>query len=386
MNSIPYIPGLDDVPAKKSSVSSLDGEQGILAYRGYRIEELASQSNFEETAWLLLYGELPTKVQLKNFKQAIRTSMKLSADLVKVLKSLPKNTHPMKVLQVAVASAALKPVSVAKYQKDPATTKIIEQQCIAYLGIVGAIVAGWQRVRQGKAVLPPKSNWSFAQNFYYQMFGRASTEAETRMVDSCLVLHAEHTMNASTFATMVCGSTLAELPFVVATGVGTLAGPLHGGANERVIHMLHSIKGVALVRDYIKNKLEKKEVIWGMGHREYKVKDPRAKVLQKLLVEFEESKGRKPPKDFLIALEVEKVCEELLGHKGVFPNVDFYSGILYRELGIPIDQYTPIFAVSRIAGWLAHWREQIVDNRIFRPTQLYQGSSIRNYSSIAQRS
>lgn len=382
---IPYSPGLDNVPAKESGVSSLDGINGILAYRGYRIEDLANHSDFEEVSWLLLNGELPNKNQLKSYRKKLIKAMMPNPDTIKLLRALPKKTHPMQALQVAVASILVKKLPLASYSKDDKVRQAVEKQCVMFLAQLASIVASYERIRKGKPVIKPKLEYSFAKNFYYQMFGVLPSDIEERMVSACLVLHAEHTMNASTFATMVAGSTLAEAPFVVATGIGTLAGPLHGGANERVVHMLKEIPELSKVRKYITSKLANKEVIWGMGHREYKVKDPRANVLQSLLYELEVSKKGKLAKAFEIAVHVEKVCEELLSHKGVFPNVDFYSGILYRELKIPVDQYTPIFAVSRTAGWLAHWLEQLQKNKIFRPTQVYQGVNFRNYVSLGDR-
>ena len=383
--TIPYVPGLDNVPSKISKVSSLDGKRGILAYRGYSIEQLSEKSNFEETIWLLLYGELPNKVQLKKFSAKLIKFMAPSKDLIKLQRCLNKKTHPMKALQIAVSAIPVRRLLLADYKNDDKVRVAIENQCVLFLAQVASLTASFERIRSGKSVLKPNPKISFASNFYYQLFGKLPNEVEERMIDACLILHAEHTMNASTFATMVCGSTLSEAPFVISTGIATLAGPLHGGANERVVHMLKEIPSVAKARDYIKSKLSKKEVIWGMGHREYKVKDPRANVLQKLLYELKELKKGKIAKGFDIAVAVEKICEELLAHKGVFPNVDFYSGILYRELKVPIDQYTPLFAVSRTSGWLAHWLEQIESNKIFRPTQVYEGSDFREYVPLDQR-
>jgi citrate synthase len=203
-------------------------------------------------------------------------------------------------------------------------------------------------------------------------------------MDTCFVLHAEHTINASSFAAMVAGSTLAMPSYVIAAAIGTLAGPLHGGANERVIQMLEEIGKPENARAWLEKKLAAKETIWGMGHREYKVKDPRATLLQKLMKELAESRGGLSP-IFETALALEESCEESLAPKGIYPNVDYYSGILYREIGIPPDQFTSIFAISRTAGWLAHWREQVAENRIFRPTQVYTGEDTRAYIPISDR-
>jgi citrate synthase len=204
-------------------------------------------------------------------------------------------------------------------------------------------------------------------------------------MDTCLILHAEHTINASTFATLVAGSTLASPYSVIAGAIGTLSGPLHGGANERVIEMLQAIGSPEKVNSWLDERLAKKKKIWGFGHRVYKVKDPRAQILQKLMQRLAAERGGKLSPLFETAQALEEAATERLGHKGVNANVDFYSGILYRELGIPTDQFTPLFAVSRSAGWLAHWREQLSDNRIFRPTQVYVGSPLRQYITLPER-
>jgi citrate synthase len=206
-----------------------------------------------------------------------------------------------------------------------------------------------------------------------------------KILDVCLILHAEHTINASTFSVLVTGSTLANPYGVIAGAIGTLSGPLHGGANQRVLEMLDEIGDEKNAEAYIDKKLANKEVIWGMGHREYKTKDPRATILQGLVDKLREDRGGDVNPLMVTAKEVERIAEDRLGHKGVYANVDFYSGILYQEMGIPADQFTTIFAIARSAGWLAHWREQLADNRIFRPTQVYCGRPVRDYMSIDKR-
>jgi citrate synthase len=206
-----------------------------------------------------------------------------------------------------------------------------------------------------------------------------------KIMDVCLILHAEHTLNASTFSALVAGSTLATPYSVISAAIGTLSGPLHGGANSRVVDMFKEIGSAKKAEKWVDKALARKEVIWGMGHREYKVKDPRATILHKLVAELIEDRGSSLDSTFEIAMRVEEVCKDRLGHKGVYPNVDFYSGILYAEMGIPAEQFTALFAVARSAGWLAHWREQISDNRIYRPTQIYIGSETRDYVPVADR-
>jgi citrate synthase len=250
---------------------------------------------------------------------------------------------------------------------------------------VSSIVAMWQHIRNGYDPVGPRDDLSYAENFLYMFTGKEPDPLLARIMDVCLILHAEHTINASTFATLVNASTLASPYSVIAASIGALSGPLHGGANQRVLEMLQEIGSVDKVEEYIDNKLANKEVIWGMGHREYKTKDPRATILQGLVHKFMEDRGGDVNPMFEIAKVVEEVCEDRLAKKGVYANVDFYSGILYAEMGIPADQFTTIFAISRTVGWLAHWREQLADNRIFRPTQVYTGPEVRPYVPMEKR-
>lgn len=374
-----YVPGLDGIIATKSSVSSLDGANGILAYRGYPIEELAENSTFEETALLMLEGELPSQAELDAFTAKLRANYAIDAAIINMMKALPKDMHPMAVLQAAssVMDGVYNAEQGAESYNDDMTIRLVAQY--------GTIVAAWEQVRQGKEPVAPREDLSYAANFMYMLRGgEEASEADVRMMDVCLILHVEHTINASTFTAMVTGSALARPALVMASAVGTLAGPLHGGANERVLHMLNEIGTADKAEAWIDNALANKNVIWGMGHREYAVKDPRAKILEKLLRQYGEEKGGVSPL-FDAALKVEEICEARLGAKGVYPNVDFYSGILYQEMQIPVDQYTPIFSMARVVGWLAHWREQIANNRIFRPTQIYVGADVRKYVAMDQR-
>jgi citrate synthase len=381
-----YLPGLAGVPATKSNISSIDGEKGILAYRGYSIQELAENSTFEETSRLLLCGELPSKAELEEFDRQLRGERKLKYNVREIMKYLPATGHPMEMLQTAIAAMGMfytgsKVLTEGLGREDEYYVHTMSVKIIAR---VATIVAAWQHVRHGYDPIEPRPDLSHAENFLYMMTGVEPDPLTARIMDACLIMHAEHTINASTFAAMVCASTLAGPFRVIAAAIGTLAGPLHGGANQRVVEMLDEIGRPENVRDWLEMKQEEKDVIWGMGHREYKTKDPRATILQKMLHEWADEKGDLSPM-FETALELERQCEEILGPKGVYPNVDYYSGILYSEMGIPADQFTPIFAVSRIAGWMAHWKEQLSDNRIFRPTQIYTGHPPRDYVPIDQR-
>ncbi len=381
-----YLPGLAGVPATKSNISSIDGEKGILAYRGYDIKELAEKSTFEETALLLLDGCLPSQFVLDDFDAQLREERRLKYKIRSIMKNLPTSGHPMEMLQTAVASLGMfyGGKEVLSDGINGNDVDYIHSMSVKIISRMATIVAMWEHIRNGYDPIEPRDDLSHAANFLYMFNGKEPNPLAVKVMDACLVLHAEHTINASTFAAMVCSSTLASPFLVIAAAIGTLAGPLHGGANERVVEMLREIGRPENANDWLKKQLAKKQVVWGMGHREYKTKDPRATVLQKLMVEWGESQGNLSP-EFETALRLEEACEEVLGAKGVYPNVDYYSGILYTEMGIAPDQFTPIFAVSRVAGWLAHWREQLSDNRIFRPTQIYTGESNRSYLEMSRR-
>ncbi len=381
-----YLPGLAGVPATKSNISSIDGEKGILAYRGYNIKELAEKSTFEETALLLLDGRLPLQHELDDFDRQLRSERRLKYKIRSIMKNLPTSGHPMEMLQTAVASLGMfyGGEEVLSDGIDGNDIDYIHSMSVKIISRMATIVAMWEHVRNGYDPIEPRSDLSHAANFLYMLDGKDPDPLAVKVMDACLVLHAEHTINASTFAAMVCSSTLASPFLVIAAAIGTLAGPLHGGANQRVVEMLQKIGRPEKAKAWLDQQLAENKVIWGMGHREYKTKDPRAIVLQKLMVEWGEKQGNLSPQ-FETALKLEELCEDALGPKGVYPNVDYYSGILYTEMGIAPDQFTPIFAISRVAGWLTHWREQLSDNRIFRPTQIYTGEGARAYTEMSRR-
>jgi citrate synthase len=380
-----YIPGLQGVPATQSSISFLDGQKGLLTYRGYPIVDLAQHSTFEETAWLLINGELPDRDQLTAFDAELRnsTNRRVKYNVRDIMKFLPIDGHPMEALQTCVASLGMFYPGQERMTANGvnADSEFVEQMIIKTLASMATLVAMWEHIRRGDDPVQPRADLTYAENFLYMMNEREPDAVESRIMDACLILHAAHTINASTFSALVCGSTLAPPNLVVASAIGTLAGPLHGGANQRVLNMLDEIPSVEQVADWLDQRLANKQVVWGFGHREYKTKDPRADILQGLLEQLREHRGGQISPQYEIARELERCAEERLATKGVFPNVDFYSGLLYESLGIPRDQFTPIFAISRTAGWLAHWKEQISHNRIFRPTQVYTGYEPRPYPS-----
>ena len=383
-----YLPGLAGVPATKSNISYIDGEKGILTYRGHPIEQLAEYSSFEETALLLLDGRLPAAQELAIFDDQLRENRQVKYNIRGLMKLLPATGHPMEMLQTAVASLGMfYPVSDhltgARLYDD---VDYVHNMTVKIIARMGTLAAMWEHIRNGYDPIKPRTDLNYAENFLYMFTGKEPDPLLARILDTCLILHAEHTINASTFAVLVNGSTLASPYSVVAAAIGALSGPLHGGANQKVIEMLKEIENPDQAEEYIERKLAKKEVIWGMGHREYKTKDPRAIILQRLMTKLiEERGGGVFHQLFETAQQVEKIAEERLSSKGVYANVDFYSGLLYSAMGIPPDQFTTIFAMARSAGWLAHWREQLADNRIFRPTQVYTGEAVRDYVPLNER-
>ena len=382
-----YLPGLAGVPATKSNISDIDGEKGILAYRGYPIEELARYSSFEETTLLLLDGCLPNEVELASFENQLIDNREIKFHTRGLMKNLPDHGHPMEMLQTVVASLSMfYPGSECLTGSDTCDDlNYIHNTTVKIISRLPCIVAMWEHIRNGYDPVKPRPDLTYAENFLYMLTGKEPEPMLAKIMDVCLILHAEHTINASTFAVLVNASTLANPYSVIAAAIGALSGPLHGGANQRVVEMLDEIGSADKAEEYIDKKLKNKDVIWGMGHREYKTKDPRATILQRLVDELIESRGGDISPAFETAKVVEQVCEDRLAKKGVYANVDFYSGILYTEMGIPADQFTTIFAIARSAGWLAHWREQLGDNRIFRPTQVYTGEPIRHYVDIKKR-
>ncbi len=375
-----YIPGLAGVPAARTSVCFIDGKAGKLQYRGYPIDVLAKDGSYEEVAYLLLFGRLPSRRELDAFKAELIAERGLKFRIIDVLKSLPESGHPMDALTAAVAVMGM------FYSGDHVEdTQFRRLSVIRLIAKIPTIVAAWHRIRRGDDPIKPSKELGHAANFLYMLEGEVPTALAERVFDVALILHAEHSMNASTFTARVTGSTLTDPYAVVASAIGSLAGPLHGGANERVLATLAEIENTSPsgIRNWAEDRLARKEKVMGFGHRVYKVKDPRATILQELAAQLFAKYGRTPV--YELAVELERQMTELVGHKGIYPNVDFYSGIVYQKLGIPTDLFTPIFAISRVAGWLAHLLEQLEDNRIFRPSQVWTGQTDRNYIPIDSR-
>ena len=371
-------PGLEGIPVTKSSICDIDGQNGKLLYRGYSIEELAQKSSFLETAFLLIWGELPTVNELNNFEAEVQMHRRLSFRVRDMMKCFPASGHPMDALQSSAASLGL--FYSRRAIDDP---KYVYNAVIRLIAKIPTMVAAFQLIRKGHDPIQPRDDLSYSSNFLYMLTEKEQDPLAAKVFDKCLILHAEHSLNASTFSARVTASTLTDPYAVVASAVGTLAGPLHGGANEDVIAMLEEIRTSENAASFIQNSISRKIKIMGFGHREYKVKDPRAIILQNLAEELFDRFGK--DEMYEIAKKLEEEAIPSLGPRGIFPNVDYYSGLVYRKLGIPRDLFTPIFAISRVAGWLAHWREQLGANRIFRPSQIYTGSKPRTWLPLEKR-
>ena len=378
MQEIPLRPGLEGVPVTQSSICEIDGNKGHLKYRGYPITELASNSSFLETTFLLIWGELPTLKELRDFEKQVQMHRRLSFRVRDMLKCFPESGHPMDALQSSAASLGL---FYSRRAID--NPEYIYDAVIRLIAKIPTMVAAFQLIRNGQDPIRPRDDLAYSSNFLYMLTEREPDPLAARIFDRCLILHAEHSLNASTFSARVTASTLTDPYAVVASAVGTLAGPLHGGANEDVIAMLEEIGTPEQAGDYLDLAIKNKKKIMGFGHREYRVKDPRASILQEFAEELFARFGKDEMYDVAKALEAEAIGR--LGPKGIYPNVDFYSGLIYRKLGIPRDLFTPVFAISRVAGWLAHWREQLGANRIFRPSQIYTGMKTRTWKSLEER-
>jgi len=376
-----YSPGLAGVPATRSKISFVDGQVGLLEYRGIRIEELAAHSTFLETTYLLLFGRLPTEEELCRFVADVVRHRRIKYRITDLIKCLPEQGHPMDALQAAVAA-----LGTFYPAQDVLDRDVQYWSTVRLVAKLPTIIAAFFRLRRGDDQIQPRDDLDHTSNFLYMVSGEAPHPAIAKALDTCLILHAEHTINASTFSGMVTASTLADPYTVVSSAIGTLKGPLHGGAAQEVSEMLDEIGSLENVRPYLQEKLAAKKRITGFGHRVYKVKDPRASILQehaRQLMAHLEPHGRSGLLE--LAQAVELVGEEVLRAKKIHANVDFYSGVLYKEMGLDPDFFTTVFAMARVAGWLAHWLEQVQDNHLFRPTQIYEGSHGSTYLPMNKR-
>lgn len=366
--------GLEGVVASTTAISSI--VDATLNYRGYTIEDLAANSSFEEVVFLLWEGRLPKADELASLKKDLATHMTLDADQIKQLQALPtKGVHPMAWLRTAVSALAL--WDSESQSMDPAIQRRVAIRLTAKMG---PLVALFDRTRNGKSFVAPKADKSLAWNFLYMLKGEEPDAGMAKDFDTCLVLHADHELNCSAFAARVTASSLSDIYSAVTTAIAALKGPLHGGANEQVMLMLKEIGSLNAAREWIKEALAGKQKVMGFGHRVYKNGDPRAKALSQLSEKLTAKMGQ--PQWFQMSKEIDDVMQK---EKNLLPNVDFYSATVYYSMGIPIDIYTPIFAVSRVSGWLAHIFEQYSKNRIFRPRGQWTGKEGLNWVPVDKR-
>lgn len=360
-----YAKGLEGVIANESALSRVQGAEGKLSYLGYDIDDLVENCCFGEVNYLLVNGRLPNARELKNFQQKLRHSRDLPPQLVEFLKSAPKDGNPMDILRTGVSMLGLFDKSAKIGEPDH---EALYESAISIMARVPVIVAYFHRARLGLSLPPIRTDLCGAAHFLYLINGEEPTDAMVKTLDVAYIIHADHGMNASTFSARVTCGTLSDIYSAMTSAIGTLKGPLHGGANEGVIHMLEKIGKESKVDAYVENCLEKKKKIMGIGHRVYKVLDPRAPHLQKMAIELTEDLGE--PKWINMS---NRIAEIMLERKGLNANVDFYSATVYYSLGIPTDLFTPIFAIARSAGWAAQILEQLQDNRLYRPLTKYVG-------------
>ncbi|GAK02937.1 citrate synthase [Geomicrobium sp. JCM 19037] len=366
--------GLEGVVATTSSVSSIIDD--VLTYQGYHIDDLAEKSSFEEVVYLLWNGQLPNKEELQSFSQQLVENMEVPEEIFNYMKAYPiADVHPMAALRTAVSQLGL--YDAEADESDIETAKRIAVKLQAK---IATVVTGFARIREGKEPVAPKKDLSFAANFLYMLNGEEPNETATDAFNKALVLHADHELNASTFTARVCVATLSDFYSGITAAIGALKGPLHGGANERVMGMLSEIDTPENVDSYIQDMFDKKEKVMGFGHRVYKNGDPRAKHLREMSKKLADITGE--DKWYEMSLAVEK---KVTDSKGLLPNVDFYSASMYHSLGIDHDLFTPIFAVSRVSGWNAHILEQYSDNRLIRPRAEYVGPDKRSYVPLEER-
>ncbi len=380
MNDQSYAKGLEGVIAAESRVCTVDGQGGNLYYRGYSIQDLARFTNFEEVTYLLLYGELPTQQQLESFSGRMRRSRHLPPPVIDMIRSFPAPAHPMELLQSVISYLS---GFHEHFIEHSATCNC--RETLHQVAQLASVVAAHGRFRWGKEYVPPRADLSHGANFLYMLRGVEPEPLEGAIMDRALILHAEHGFNASTFTARVVASTLSTCYCSISSAIGSLYGSLHGGANERVIEQVDMIGNVDRVAQWVDAALNRKQKIMGMGHRVYKVKDPRATIMEQDLESLSELKRDSRLLDILRELErVTRARMESAG-KHIYPNVDFFSGAVYSLLGIESILFTPVFAMARAPGWLAHILEQRQDNRLFRPRCLYVGPEPRVFTPMEGR-
>ena len=370
--------GLANTIAAETQMSFIDGAKGVLEYVGYDIDSLARNSTFEETVFLLWNRRLPTAAELAALESELRASYGLPPELWQMIRETPRTAHPMHMLRTLVSA-----LGMFDPEADVDTPEANRRKSIRLLARTPAIIANFDRHRKGKPFVQPDPDANIATSFLTMLNGARPTDAVARALDVCLILHADHGLNASTFAARVTISTLSDMYSAITTAIGTLKGPLHGGANEEVMHMLNEIGTIDAVDAYIRGRLARRDRIMGFGHRVYKALDPRAGYLKTFARQIATDTGNQ--KLYEISTRIEEIMKAEVAAKGIYPNVDFYSATTYHSIGIDLDLFTTIFAMSRISGWTGHCMEQLDGNRLIRPMAEYVGPHGLSYAPIAQR-
>jgi citrate synthase len=368
--------GLEGIVAAATETSLVDGKNGRLVYRGYDIDDLAEHSTYEEVAYLVWYGSLPTAGQLTELEHSLAIQRELPKEIERLIGEAPRTAHPMDVLRTAVSALGMYDPD----EKDNSREANL-RKAIRLTAQVPTVVAYFERLRSGEEVVPPRRSGNLATNLLHMLTGSEPDPEMARVLDVCLILHTEHGLNASTFSARVTASTLSDMHSAITSAIGTLKGPLHGGANERVMETLLKIGDPARAEEMVNQMLADHERIMGFGHRVYKTEDPRATILRR----HSEALGKRTGDSrwYEISRGVEKAMRA--DKPDLYPNVDFYSASVYHMMGIPTDQFTPIFAISRMAGWAAQLLEQYANNRLIRPESEYIGPPSLKYVSIAKR-
>jgi len=376
-----YSKGLEGIIADETAICRIDGQKGKLYYRGYSIDELARCSDFEEVTYLLLYEKLPTASELVEWRERMRSSRDIPDQVKEMIRGFPAGAHPMQLLQSVVAYMS----SYVEHTIQHSTTCNC-RHTLHQVVQTASVVATYQRFQEGEPYVKPRLDLSHGANFLYMLRGTEPEDYEGRIMDTSLVLHAEHEFNASTFTARVVASTMSTCYCSISAAMGALYGSLHGGANERVLDMIEEIGSPENVGPWMDRAIAEKRKVMGMGHREYKVKDPRSYIMEEFLLELSRKKGDTRYYDIL--KEIERQFKQKMEEKGkpVYPNTDFFSGAVYTLLGIPKILFTPVFAMARVSGWLAHILEQREHgNRIYRPESLYRGPEERRWVAVEAR-
>jgi citrate synthase len=369
--------GLEDVVVSTSEICFIDGREGRLLYRGYDVNDLVEHSSFEEVVYLLWHGGLPSRKELEAHVKALSATAtrRLAPKLVDMLRQLPRKTPPMEVLRTGVSALSAFDPDAADNSREASLRKALR-----LTAQMPTLVAAWERIRRGRPLVDPNPRLGLAANFLTMLTGKAPSPLATKTFDVALILHADHEFNASTFAARVTAATLSDMHSSITSAIGALKGPLHGGANEQVMLMVEKIKSPARAEAWIKKALADKARIMGFGHRVYRVEDPRAKHLRRLATELGQQAGNTDSVQIL-----DTVARVVSQDKHIFPNVDLFSGAAYATMGIATDQFTPVFAISRVAGWAAHVLEQHGNNRLIRPRSEYTGPTHATYVPLDRR-